>query len=152
ASEQGKGLLAHELVHVAQQTKPKETNGHANGHTNGAPGRVTEPGSAVEREAQNIAHQVVRGGAPAKVEQHLPEGTIARGNEGAAAPAGAEGGGLTGNWDVCFLGQQIHADLATATDFSGRKKLTLNIPKIGPVRLEELTIEVDGTSVSRGFL
>jgi hypothetical protein len=49
ASAQGRLLLAHELTHVLQQ---------ASG-TTGSVGPISEPGDAGEREAEQIAHEIV---------------------------------------------------------------------------------------------
>ena len=151
STETGRRLLAHELVHVVQQKRERPRQRQRERRTATASGEVTQRGQAVEKEADRIADGVVLGRGPAAaggevgVRERSPAGTIARD----PAPAGA----LTGNWDVNLLGQQIHADLSTAQGpDGGRKKLTLTVPKIGPVQLDELSIEVDGTSVSKGYL
>src|SRR5207244_1745952 len=46
STDEGKGLIAHELVHVAQQQAPAKTNG-TNGHANGHSQGITQPGDAV---------------------------------------------------------------------------------------------------------
>ena len=90
ASREGKHLLAHELAHVAQQAGGATQRAKAPA---GAP-RVSEPGSAVEKEAERVADAVTlgaRSGAPARgITERAPAGPPTRAQAGApaAAPAG----------------------------------------------------------------
>ncbi len=77
SSADGRRLLAHELVHVAQQARAPVGGAPVGGGLS-----VGEAGGAHEREADALAERVVAGGAPPQAHAPAPAGS------GAAAPGG----------------------------------------------------------------
>jgi hypothetical protein len=132
STEEGRRLLGHELAHVAQQA--------------GAPaardGEVSAPGSAVEKEAERVGKAFASGQGDFTVRESAPAGTVSR-----------DDGKPSGHLALRMLDQSLDLDVASAVDWAGgRKKLTLPKAKLGPVSLDEITVELDGSTVKRGFL
>ena len=142
SSDEGKRLLAHELVHVKQQR----------GRGRVASPTVSEAGSAVEREADRVADAAVAGvqtGAPSlQVHETAASGTISKKDE-----APKEGGANpTGSWALRLLSQAMDiADLAQSTNVGDGWRLTgVEGRKVGPVKIDEVKIQWEDSKVARG--
>jgi hypothetical protein len=139
ASDEGKRLLAHELVHVVQQKGAPKA---------GSP-TVSPVGSPVEQEAERVAQAVVSGAKPGEksleVKERAPAGTISR-----DAGGGDAGGGAAGPINVSIMGQGFDIRLENATELdAGRKRVSLS-QRLGPVSINEATLEMEGTNFRRG--
>lgn len=147
SSAAGRQLIAHEATHVVQQR----------GGGRAASGAMSEPGGAVEREADRVASAFAAGFAPGArefaVSERAAAGTISRKattNEAdpAAAPAGPT------EWKPTLLGQtlDLSAKLAGARDVGGgQKQIDIN-QTIGPLRIQSAKFKANGDKVESGTL
>ncbi|HEY5951001.1 MAG TPA: DUF4157 domain-containing protein, partial [Kofleriaceae bacterium] len=133
SSPDGKRLIAHEATHVAQQS----------GGTPAARGAMSEPGSAVELEADRVASAFARGAAAGtpvfSVQQRAAAGTISRDT---GAPAGGAGGAAL-EWRPGLLGQtlDLSAKLSGARDVGdGKKEVDIN-QGVGPLKVQKATFK-----------
>jgi Domain of unknown function (DUF4157) len=138
-SVEGRRLLAHELAHVAQQAATPATSSPA----------VSAAGSPVELEAERVGEAFARGepagAAGFTIREQAPSGTLSR-DDGKQRPSGT--------FRVKLLGQTLPLDLATAVDsaVAGRRRLQLGQTRLGPLRIQNVDVELDGATVKRGFL
>ncbi|HEY0190622.1 MAG TPA: DUF4157 domain-containing protein, partial [Kofleriaceae bacterium] len=147
-SAAGKALIAHEATHVVQQ----RSGGTA------AAGAMSEPGGAVEREADRVAGAFAQGLAPGAAEFAVSEraaaGTISR--KDAAAPEGTVAAEKKDpkEWKLHLLGQvlDLSARLAGATDLGGgQKQITIN-QNLGPLKIESAKYTANGDKIESGTL
>jgi hypothetical protein len=147
SSPAGRRLIAHEVTHVAQQR----------GGSPATVGSRSEPGSAVEREADRVATAFAAGlapGAPAfAVTERAAAGTISRDTAPPATTPGATTPAAPKEWKINLLGQvlDLSSKLATATDAGGGKRIDIN-QSIGPLRIQQATFTASGDKVSSGTL
>ncbi|MBC7975738.1 MAG: hypothetical protein H7138_12235, partial [Myxococcales bacterium] len=128
------------------------------GGTPAASGAMSEPGSAVEREADRVAMAFAAGMAPGAqafaVTERASAGTISR--KGNTADTNTAAAGATGptSWKPTLLGQtlDLSAKLAGARDIGGGKKRIDINQTIGPVRVEYATFKASGDKVESGTL
>ncbi|HUS29108.1 MAG TPA: DUF4157 domain-containing protein, partial [Kofleriaceae bacterium] len=146
SSAEGKRLIAHEVVHVAQQ--------RAGG--NAAPGSMSEPGSAVEREADRIANAFaggpVAGAGAFRVRESAAAGTISRKTEGDSDKK------IT-KWSPRLVGQALDlgSRFVDAYDAGeGKKEFTIPAPlnRLGPLKLTKAQFKPNeaGDKVEQGTL
>jgi hypothetical protein len=143
SSPAGRHLIAHELTHVAQQRGASEA----------AAGAMSQPGSAVEREADRVAAGFAAGLSPGASEFAVSErasaGTISR--QTAAETDKAEQKGPK-EWKINLLGQVL--DLSSkiaALAPGGTNRIDVN-QTIGPLRIESATFEASADKVTSGTL
>lgn len=143
-SREGKHLIAHEATHVVQQ----RGNGRA------AAGAMSEPGSAVEREADRVANAFAAGAAPGAaayaVSERAAAGTISR--KTATAPDGtADTKPEPKEWKLNLLGQvlDLSARLAGARDTGDGKEITVN-QNIGPLKIVSAKYHATGDKITGG--
>jgi Domain of unknown function (DUF4157) len=150
SSAAGKQLIAHEAAHVVQQ----RGNGRA------ASGAMSEPGSAVEREADRVATAFAAGLAPGAPEFAVTEraaaGTISR-KDAAAPAAGATATDAPAGpkeWKLSLLGQvlDLSSRLAGARDGGNGDKLIDINQSLGPLRIQQARFKVSGDKVASGTL
>ncbi|HEU4728442.1 MAG TPA: DUF4157 domain-containing protein [Kofleriaceae bacterium] len=147
SSTAGKQLIAHEVAHVAQQR----------GGPGAASGAISEPGSAVEREADRVAGAFAAGLAPGAaafaVHERAAAGTVSRKAAGTADPAAAAPAGPK-DWKTTLLGQtlDLSSRLAGARDIGeGKKQIDVN-QSVGPLRIQHATFKASGDKVESGTL
>lgn len=149
SSATGKQLIAHEATHVVQQR----------GGSRAASGAMSEPGSAVEREADRVAGAFAAGFAPGAPEFAVTEraaaGTISRATPAApaagttpAAPAAPK------EWKLKLLGQvlDLSSRLASARDGGNNDKVLDINQSLGPLRIQQVRFKVNGDKVASGTL
>jgi hypothetical protein len=150
SSAAGKQLIAHEAAHVVQQ----RGNGRA------ASGAMSEPGSAVEREADRVASAFAAGLAPGAPEFAVTEraaaGTISR-KDAAAPAAGATAPDAPAGpkeWKLSLLGQvlDLSSRLAGARDGGNNDKVIDVNQSLGPLRIQQARFKVNGDKVASGTL
>jgi hypothetical protein len=150
ASPAGRALIAHEATHVVQQR----------GGSRAASGALSEPGSAVEREADRVASAFTAGvapGAPAlAIRERAAAGTISRKTSSPTVDGDKSGTPDTSpkSWKLTLLGQvlDLSSRLATARDAgSGDKLIDIN-QSVGPLRIQQARFASSGGKVTSGSL
>ncbi|HTL34387.1 MAG TPA: DUF4157 domain-containing protein, partial [Kofleriaceae bacterium] len=146
SSPDGKKLIAHELTHVAQQ----RDGGRA------ATGAMSEPGSAVEREADRVADAfgagAARGAAAFQVQERAAAGTISRKGDAPAPAADAKPTKWKPNLFNAAL--DLSEELKLAKDIGGGHKEIKVGKNVGPLKIEKATFKQNegGDKVESGTL